>query len=219
MTEKKTTTAAKTKKSSTRKKSAAAKNAVKPTTPIPEETKSENKTEIKPTHFLILMRHGKASKDYDLYEDINRPLNKRGKKDVKIMRKQLAACDIVPDIILCSPAVRVTETYQEIYKAFPDTPAFSSEALYQAGTQALLDIIKQIKEDIQTVMIIGHNPGLEDLAEVICDAALSDDEALRQMGKKFPTSAVAVLELTDKWAEIKDNSARLLAFARPVDFK
>lgn len=170
-------------------------------------------------HFLILMRHGKASKDYDLYEDIDRPLNKRGKKDVKIIRKQLAVSDVVPEVILCSPALRVTETYDEICKAFPDTPAFSSKALYSATASDLVEIIRQIKEDVSTVMLIGHNPGFTDLAEIICDGAYSDDEAFRRMGKKFPTAAVAVLEINGNWADVKDNSARLIAFARPVDFK
>lgn len=219
MTETKTASAQKSKKSSRTKKTPADKKNVKQNRNKPVETSPTNVNEEETSHFLILMRHGKASKDYDLFEDIDRPLNKRGKKDVKIIRKQLASCDIVPDMILCSTALRVTETYQEIYKAFPDSPAFSSEALYQASAETLFEIIRQIKEDVQNVMIIGHNPGLADLAEIICDAAHSDDEALRQMGKKFPTSAVAVLELTGKWSEIKDNSARLLAFARPVDFK
>ena len=184
-----------------------------------KKAKSVEKKAPPRKHFLILMRHGKASKDYDLYEDIDRPLNKRGKKDVKIMRKQLAASDVAPDVIICSPARRVTETYEEIYRAFPDVPAFSSKALYLATASDLMELLRQVREDVSNVMLIGHNPGLAELAEIICDGAYSDDEAFRRMGKKFPTSAVAVLEITGNWADVKDNSARLIAFARPVDYK
>lgn len=170
-------------------------------------------------HFLILMRHGKASKEYDAYEDADRPLSKRGKKDAKIMRKQIAATDVVPDLILCSPAKRVLETYEEIAKALPEVASFSSETLYTGSASDILEVVRRIKQDVSNVMIIGHNPALADFAQALCDGAHSDDEAFRRMGKKFPTAAVAVMEITGNWADIKENSARLIAFARPADFK
>lgn len=177
------------------------------------------KEDGKTKRHLFLMRHGKASKEFDAYKDIDRPLIKRGKKDLKMVRKMFASLHVQPDIILCSPSARTEQTLDIIKKVFDDTETVFMEELYLATASELLRIIQNLPHGKKEVLIIGHNPGLAEFAEVICNDVASDELAYHRLGKKFPTSAVAFFELTRTWKTISDNSADLIGFVRPTDLK
>lgn len=186
--------------------------------PCAEAVPAEKKAEGQPCH-LYLMRHAKASKEHEHYDDSSRPLIKRGRKDAKMMRKLFSSMHLQPDLILCSPALRATETLEEVRKAFSDPEIRFVEELYLASTSDLFSIAKAIPAIKHEVLIIGHNPGMAEFAEVICDNAISDDRAYRRMGKKFPTAATAFIELTKDWKSLGDDTGRLIEFIRPADLK
>ena len=117
---------------------------------------------------LILMRHAKSSwKDHNL-EDIDRPLKKRGKKDAQNIGKLIAEKELVPQIIYCSPAKRAQRTAEVILDELKqDIPLDTVDVLYMAEVPVFYQLIKSIPDELERVMIIGHNPGLESLVQLL----------------------------------------------------
>ncbi len=176
------------------------------------------KGKIESVKRLGLFRHAKSSwKDTDL-RDFDRGLNTRGRKGAVVMGRHIAEHGPVWDILLASPALRVRETLDRSLPALPQPPAIVWEdQLYLANVPTMLDLLRQIDGDPGSVLLAGHNPGLQDLlAALVADAARDDlfDEAMR----KFPTAAYAVLELDiAQWADAEESCGRLVHFARPRD--
>jgi phosphohistidine phosphatase len=164
---------------------------------------------------VYLLRHAKSSwKDRSL-ADRDRPLAGRGKRAAKAVAGHLEAEGIRPDLVLCSPARRTRETLERVEAAFGDrVEARFEDALYGASAAELLDSLRALPAEVKSVMIIGHNPGLEDLA-----LALASEGAERaRMDEKYPTAALATIDLpTDSWRTIERGSGELIAYVRPRD--
>lgn len=162
-------------------------------------------------HRLVLLRHAKSGYP-DLVADHERPLAKRGRHDALGTGRWLAENGYAPDAVVCSTALRARETWDLASAAFsPAVPGARFEPrVYEATVLGLLMLIREFGEEQRTVMIVGHNPGLAELA-----IGLADPPPAPPPG--FPTAAVAVLGITGAWASAHPGGARLLAFASPAD--
>jgi phosphohistidine phosphatase len=142
---------------------------------------------------LLILRHAKSSWSNPSLADIDRPLNKRGKRDAPRIGALLRDQDLVPDLILCSPAVRAKKTAQAVSNesGYEGEIEFHDD-LYPGDTSTYLEILASSPDEIDRAMIVGHNPGLEEFLD-----ALTGESA------RLPTSALAQIRLPiHDWAEI-----------------
>ncbi|MCD9186055.1 MAG: histidine phosphatase family protein [Pyrinomonadaceae bacterium] len=155
---------------------------------------------------LYILRHAKSSWDNPVLADFERPLNERGIKTADFMGKFISENDLLPDLILSSPATRARETANIIKKtAELQAEIKFEENIYESSPQMLLKILSEIKENFQTVMLVGHNPGLEGLIKTLTGELQS-----------MPTAGLAVIEVNaEKWKEIKPESGILQNLVRP----
>jgi phosphohistidine phosphatase len=159
---------------------------------------------------IYLVRHAKSSWKDPRLTDINRPLNKRGKKDAPFMGDQLNKNQIKPDLILSSPANRAKNTALIISEKIchPAKKIVFKDELYEASERKLLDFIKKLDERIDSVMIFAHNPGLTQLNNLISNHYIDN----------IPTCGVVALEIDKKWSEVGKNSCNFLFFDYPKKF-
>jgi phosphohistidine phosphatase len=163
---------------------------------------------------LYLMRHAKSSWKKDSLHDRERPLSGRGRRAAKRMAEHLRAEGIEPDLVLCSSAARTRETLDYLRPELRDAVLEIEDGLYGASASDLLDRLRGLPEELGSAMLIGHNPGLERLA---LDLA-GEGELLPDLTRKFPTAALAVLDLpADEWGALSHGSGRLVAYVRPRD--
>jgi phosphohistidine phosphatase len=162
---------------------------------------------------LLLLRHAKSSWDDPSLVDHDRPLAPRGHKAADRMARHLRSNAPEVDLVLCSSALRTTQTLEHVGRAFGHAEMVVEDGLYGAGDQELLERLRAVPEDVGGVALIGHNPGVQDLATELAGAG--DD--LDRMRTKFPTGAVAVLEFDGPWADLAGQGARLVAFVTPKD--
>lgn len=163
---------------------------------------------------LILYRHAKSAWR-DGVEDHDRPLAERGRRDAPRMGRHLREEGLVPGLALVSSALRTQETWELTRPALGhDVPAKIRPEIYEARPDALLDTIRQTPAEVMTLLVIGHNPGLEQLARLV----MADDggEAGRRLRAKFPTAAVAVLDFeAEDWWKLGPKRAALARFVTP----
>jgi len=165
------------------------------------------------SHTLYLLRHAKSSWADPALADRDRPLAPRGRRDAKRIGKHLAGLGIEPELVLCSTAERTRETLELIRPALGATSKVKLEAkLYTASSDELLERIRAVSEPVASVMLIGHNPGLQDLALVLASAGAE----LERLEAKFPTAALATLTLpTATWRRLSQSDAVLAAYVVP----
>lgn len=159
---------------------------------------------------IYLVRHAKSSWKDPRLTDINRPLNKRGKKDAPFIGDQLNKNQIKPDLILSSPANRAKKTALIIAEkiCYPAKKIVFKDELYEASERTLLDFVKKLNERFNSVMIFAHNPGLTQLNNLISNNYIDN----------IPTCGVVALEIDRKWIEVGKNSCKLLFFDYPKKF-
>jgi phosphohistidine phosphatase len=170
---------------------------------------------------LTLLRHAKSSWDDSGLDDYDRPLAKRGKKAAPEMGAALAAMGLRPDLVLCSGAVRARATLDLVLAKLgaPVPEVVYDDDVYMAAPDALLARLHRLGpgaagEVPHHVMLVGHNPGLEELAVLLVGSGAADDTA--RMAEKFPTAAAAVIGFNaDTWALIEPGSGRLEHFLTP----
>ncbi|MFD1331919.1 SixA phosphatase family protein [Methylopila musalis] len=164
---------------------------------------------------LILFRHAKSDWTGETATDHERGLAPRGRRVAGPMGAWLAGRGFRPDLVLCSTAIRTTRTWSLARAAFTPAPAATFlDEIYEASDDTLLEVVRRTPAEVQTLMIVGHNPGLSDLTERL--AGSGDPEARRAIAAKFPTGAIAVLDAPfDGWAELAPGSARLDRFVTP----
>lgn len=155
---------------------------------------------------LYILRHAKSSWDNPLLADFERPLNARGLDSAPLMGEIINKNNFQPGLILSSPAKRAKQTAVLVKNSGKiESEIQYDERIYEANPQTLLQIISQINFDTDSVMIVGHNPGLEGLIRVLAD----EDQVM-------PTASLAVIDLEiENWSEIAAGHGTLRAFIRP----
>lgn len=141
---------------------------------------------------LILLRHGKAEADAASGRDFDRPLTGRGKRDAVIVAKALDDAGLRPDLVLVSPAARAAQTWEAMAELFPAAEVQESPELYEIGPDAILALARAEAGPARTVMVVGHNPGLGQLAAWLAQDAPAG-EAKRRIVEGFLTGAAAVI--------------------------
>lgn len=144
---------------------------------------------------LILMRHGKADQHAAAGGDFERALAPRGHGDAALMGKVLARAGLSPDLALVSSARRTRETWEAASPAFPAAQAQVRRDLYHAEAQDVLAAIRDAAPDSGTVMVVGHNPGLHELALRMAMGGPADPAQLARLRGKFPTATVAAFSI------------------------
>ena len=144
---------------------------------------------------LILMRHGKAEPHAASGGDFERALAPRGQNDATLMGQVLAKAGLSPDLVLVSSARRTRETWEAAAPAFPTARSETRRDLYHAEVQDVLAAIRDEAPDKGTVMVVGHNPGLHELALRMAQGGVISAGKLAQLRGKFPTSTVAVFSI------------------------
>lgn len=166
---------------------------------------------------IYLLRHAKSSWKDKAAEDIDRPLNKRGRKAAAAMADYLTAQGIAPAQILCSPARRTRETLEQMEEKLNSAiPIRFEKGIYLAEAPTLLRRLRRLSDALPSVMVVGHNPGLERLALML--AGDGEPEARDRLAQKFPTGALAVLTAeAEHWRALEPGCGYLASFVRPKD--
>lgn len=173
------------------------------------------------SHTLFLLRHAKSSWKKTGIPDHARPLNRRGRRAAPLIGAMMAQRGYFPELILCSSAQRTQETLRLILPCMTELPKCQIEdGLYDArNAETLLDRVQAIPNRHKSVLVIGHNPTLEDLALSLArteDISQNGADMRAAMVEKFPTGALAVLRcLNASWSELVENSADLVDFVIP----
>jgi phosphohistidine phosphatase len=162
---------------------------------------------------LLLIRHAKSSWDDPALADRERPIAPRGRKASERVAEHLTGSDAKLDLILCSSARRARETLDLLLPAFGDAEVLVEDGLYGASVPDLIERLQHVTDDVGSLAVIGHNPGIQDLTIELARDGPHVERAL----KKFPTAAVAVLEFDTPWAELASGGARLVSFTVPKD--
>jgi len=166
---------------------------------------------------LFLLRHAKSSHDEPGLDDFERPLSARGKADARRLGRHMEAAGIRPGLALVSAAARTKATWDLVEPHLEGVPAALEAELYETGKSGLLARLRKVDDHIESVLLIGHNPGIGRLAETLADHR-GDAAALARLAEKFPTGALAEIELDiAHWGELEAGRGRLLSFTRPRD--
>jgi phosphohistidine phosphatase len=161
---------------------------------------------------LLLLRHAKSSWDEPALADHDRPLAPRGRRASKLIAKHLRDEGPSLDLVLCSSSRRTRETLERILPALAEEPAVEIEAgIYAASAHELLERLRAVDQEVNTVLLIGHNPGIEELALELAAAG----DGLDEIRRKFPTGALATLTFEGGWDELGHAGARLTEFVTP----
>lgn len=167
---------------------------------------------------LGIFRHAKSDWNDARLRDFDRPLNQRGRKGAAVMGKHIRDHAVGWKRVLASPAVRVTQTIELAGEAAGETPPITwDRRIYLANSATLMEVLRDQEDDPRSIILVGHNPGLEDLIfDLVPDNGSSPLRDIVE--EKFPTAAYAVLELDiDSWDQIEENCGRLVHLVRPRD--
>jgi phosphohistidine phosphatase len=163
---------------------------------------------------LMLLRHAKSDRPSET-PDQERPLNERGAAAARLMGGYMARHRLIPDLVLCSPARRTRDTLAEITPQWPAGIAVVfEERLYAAPANTILAVIRCQPKVAASLLVIGHNPGLHEAAELL--TASGDVVQRERLREKFPTGALAVIDFAvAAWTRVHDDSGRLDRFVTP----
>jgi phosphohistidine phosphatase len=160
---------------------------------------------------LFLLRHAKSDWGDPSLPDHERPLAKRGRRAAERIGEHLRGAGLRPALVLCSPARRTRETLERLQLDARDVHV--EDALYAATADEIVDVIREHGGDAETVVVIGHNPGMQDLAADLAGPDLG--EAASRLRERFPTGAVAIFDVEGDWADLGPGRARVSAFVVP----
>lgn len=171
----------------------------------------------RPMKTLTLLRHAKSGWNDPVARDFDRPLNGRGRKAARTVGREMRSQGLAFDRIVASPAVRVVETLEDVGEGYgrPIRPVYDPR-VYLATVATLLDIIHETDDRTESLLIVGHNPGLELLAMTL---TREDGDSLRgEVAIKYPTATLAEISLpVDHWLEVAKGMGRIERFIRPRD--
>lgn len=163
---------------------------------------------------IYLLRHGKSSWNDPAREDRERELNPRGSKAAERMGQWCAANGVKPDLALCSTAARARETLARLLLSLKIGRIEFEDGLYMAGAAALLARLRKLDDGVKAVMVVGHNPGMQEFACLLAGGGEPKD--LARLNARLPTAALAELSADLKgWRELNADKARLERFILP----
>ena len=165
---------------------------------------------------LTLLRHAKSGWDDPSLSDFARPLNARGRSAARAMGQEMRALGLAWDHVVASPAVRVTETILGLAESYGPLDPVYDETVYLASLDTLLDIVRATDDAHATLLLVGHNPGMERLALLLSrGGALHDEIAL-----KYPTGALTEIALpVEHWRDAAESGGTIARFLRPRDLE
>lgn len=171
---------------------------------------------------IFILRHAKAGRDDIAVSDHARSLTKRGREAASLMATHMGRSGIAPDFVLCSDAMRTRETLERIQPGLGRPARTEIRAdLYLADAHFLFNTLRDLDDGAQSALIVGHNPGLEDLALMMSGSAERNSapaQALARLREKFPTCALAIVDYGVKsWADLRPGKGQLRAFVLPED--
>jgi phosphohistidine phosphatase len=162
---------------------------------------------------IVLLRHGKSSWSDPTLADLDRPLAPRGERSSKRIAKYMRRKGIRPALVLCSPSLRTRQTLEAIKPSLAKGCSVELvPELYAASEQELLERLRALPESASSVILIGHNPGLQELALALASRGTD----LAKLEEKFPTAALATLVVeSESWAALKHGDAELVEYVLP----
>ena len=172
---------------------------------------------------LLLLRHAKSDRNTG-HEDFERPLNARGRKAAPKMAEAMLARCYIPDRALVSPAERTRETWRLMAPLFDELRVDTEfvDRLYLASANYIVSLLRHLAPEVQIPLIVGHNPGIEDLAARLSSEAQSakGEEALERLKHKYPTCALTVLTFPiDSWGDLSPGTGTLIEFLTPASLE
>lgn len=165
------------------------------------------------TNQLIVFRHAKSDRPPGM-PDEERPLSARGRADAAAAGAVLDELAPNIDLVVSSPAQRARETWERASATYAgESDVQVDDRVYEADVDDLMAVLRSLPADAHVVALVGHNPGLEELVEEL--AGTAERNARAQLDEKFPTSAIAVLEVPTTWAELQGGGAHLASLTIP----
>ena len=162
---------------------------------------------------LILLRHAKS--DWPDVPDQDRPLAKRGRRDAPVIGRWLRDHGYQPDTVICSAARRTRQTWELVARELGGSPSVTFEPrAYAADAMTLHYLVRELPAASRAAMLVGHNPGVAELATSLAEPPDHDDAPIR-----FPTAAVAILDVPGDWVGLSPGQARLLDYATPAELR
>lgn len=164
---------------------------------------------------LLLFRHAKAENSEPGMEDRARVLVERGRRDAGRIGAYMTGHALIPDRVVMSPAARTQETWKYTSNVMHPAPgAMTKEQLYDATPQAILGVIMATPSNVHSLLIIGHNPSLHELALMLI--ASGDIDARERLREKLPTAGLIIIDFAyDDWSKLHPESGRLERFVTP----
>jgi phosphohistidine phosphatase len=168
---------------------------------------------------LLLLRHAKSAWDDPAQADHARPLNPSGRAAAAAMRRAIQSLNLTPDVVLVSSARRTLQTLEAL-EPWDETPLVEPmDRLYLASAAQILGIVRGVSETVRSVLVVGHNPGLHDLALLLTGAHAMSANALqtRALAEGFPAGALAEFTVAARWSDLGEGCGRLVRFLCPRD--
>lgn len=167
---------------------------------------------------LFLLRHAKSSWDAPDLDDFDRPLAERGHRAAAAMAGHMAGLGLRPELILCSSACRTRQTLDYLATVLDGVPVVFEKRLYTFSGSSLLDRLREVPATVGSVLVVGHNPAMQELALALTEGKADDSDQASLLREKFPTGALASLGCSVKdWASLGRGTATLHTFTRPRD--
>ncbi len=166
---------------------------------------------------LTLLRHAKSGDDGLALRDFDRPLNAKGRRAARAIGRHMRDQALRYDAVMASPATRVAETLEEVESGYGNGLAPQWERrIYLATPDDLLDVVQNIPDSAESLLLVGHNPGLEQLVMKLVPACT--DGVRHEIELKYPTASLAEMTFAvDHWCDVGDDGGELVRFIRPRD--
>jgi len=162
---------------------------------------------------LLLLRHAKAAWPSGML-DLDRPLAKRGQDAAALMGKYLKGEGLEPDLAIVSSARRTQETWERVQPFLGEIAMRQDGRIYEAPVGRLVEVVREVEPGIRTLLLLGHNPGFEELARLLISEGNMD--GLLLLGQKYPTAGLAVIDFPfGAWSDVKPRTGRLERFVTP----
>ena len=165
------------------------------------------------TRTLVVVRHAKAEQSHP-QGDYARELAPRGVADAQELGRWLAEEDLLPDLVLSSPAARARQTTEQLLAGagVPDVEVWGGRGLYDGGAARVLEAVREVPDDVTTLWVVGHQPVMGIVTAALADPQASDRRSVDAVEDHFPTASCAVLTTDVAWEALQAGQARLVAF-------